>query len=325
MEFPKAIAASGALADELQAKLSQPAEPPIEPAATPPDTPPAAEVQPAPTPTPATPIAPSADEDTWAQRFRTIQGKYNAEVPRLTGELKEVKDRLATATAEIERLLRGQQAADPAKTQRISEKDVEAFGVDLIDVIGRKAHEVAESMVTEKMRNLEAENQKLNDRLKGVTDRQGTSDRIAYFNELGRLVPDYEALNVDQGFMNWLAEIDPLSGFARQEYLNKAFIEFNAAHTATLFNAYKATKAPPAPAPAAPTPPARQQLQRQVAPDTSRVAANTPPSTSAKIWKTSEIDDYYRDVRKGKFFGKDAEMARIGAEIDQAVAEGRVR
>jgi hypothetical protein len=314
------------LAEQLQAQyLADPVQPPDEPVVAPPETPPAEQVTPAPAPAPATPSSPSGYEETWEQRFRTIQGKYNAEVPRLTAELKDVKDRLTTATTEIARLLKGQPAAAPASEQKlVTDKDVEAFGVDLIDVIGRKAQEVAESMVTAKMRNLEDENRKLTDQLNGVTERQGANDRRAYFTELGRLVPDFEALNVDQGFMNWLAEVDPLSGVARQEYLNKAWLEFNAAHTAHLFNAYKQQKAPAAPAPA-PAPQAKQQLQRQVAPDTSKVSASNPTGTAAKVWTTAELNDFYRDVRKGKFANKDGERARIEAEIDQAVAEGRIR
>jgi hypothetical protein len=264
------------------------------------------------------------DEPTWEQRFKTVQGKYDAEVPRYAAELRDLKSRLAIALSEIDRLKVAKAEPPKAAPQKlVTEKDVEAFGSDLIDVIDRKAREVAETMVSTRVGQLEAENAQLKEQLGGVTERQVSQDRRAYFSELGHLVPDYEALNVDPGFMGWLAEVDPLSGFAKQEYLTKAWNEYDAKRTAALFNAYKQLTAPPPP----PTQPsqAKQQLQRQVAPGTSKVSSSAPQSAAGKVWATSEIDGFYRDVRRGMYYGKDDERARIEAEIDQAVIDGRIR
>jgi hypothetical protein len=256
-----------------------------------------------------------------------LQGKYNAEVPRLSAEVKVLQAKLDTATAEVERLRATKAEAPKPKTPLVTDKDVEAFGSDLIDVIDRKAREVAETMVGSTVSKFEDENRKLKDQLTGVTERQVSNDRKAYFTELAHQVPDFEALNVDQGFMDWLAAVDPLSGFPRQEYLNKAWTEFDANRTAALFNAYKQLKAP-APAvlaaPATPQDQARQQLQRQVTPGKSKLA-DIPPGAPSKIWTTQEIERFYADVRRGVYHGKDAELAQVESEIDQAVAQGRVR
>ena len=337
MNMPKRVQELADEAERLQAQYvsdfsQEPVQPPpADPGQDPVDAhqPVAPQVPPAPAPVSPTPSESPSDE-TWEQRYRTVQGKYSAEVPRLSAELKDLRDRFAVTASELERIKGKQAEAPKAKTPLVTDKDVEAFGSDLIDVIDRKAREVAESMVDTRMGELEGENRKLRDQLTGVTERQVVNDRQAYFTELARQVPDYEALNVDQGFMDWLADVDPLSGSPRQEYLNKAWTAFDAGRTAVLFNAYKqlkvsASNVPTAPAQQEPMSQTKQQLQRQVAPSRSRLSTDPSSSTPSKIWTAREIEGFYADVRKGRYYGKDTERAQVESEIDQAVAQGRVR
>lgn len=262
-------------------------------------------------PIPSTPDS----EETWEKRYKSLQGMFNAEVPRLQAQMKELQSQLSAERAKAE-------AADRVKAyqpeQLVTDKDVEAFGSDLIDVIDRKAREVASNMVGTKMIELEAENQTLREQLSGVSERQVSNDRRAFFGELERLVPDYEAVNVDPGFLGWLAEIDSLSGLSRQEYLNNAYGTFDVQRTAALFNTYKQLMAP-APSRTA------NKLERQVAPGTSKVSSSTPANGSDRIISTREVEGFYRDVQRGVYRGNEAEQARIEAEIDLAVAEGRIR
>jgi hypothetical protein len=200
----------------------------------------------------------------------------------------------------------------------VTDSDVEAFGSDLIDVIERKAREVASGMVGTEMAELRARNAELEQMLSGVTERQVSNDRRAFFAELERLVPDYEAVNVDPGFLDWLTEVDPLSGMARQEYLNAAYNGFDVQRTAALFNTYRQLTAP------APAKPARK-LERQVAPGTSKVSTAVTQNSSERVFTQNEIEGFYRDVQRGAYRGNEAEQARIEAEIDLAVMEGRIR
>jgi hypothetical protein len=139
--------------------------------------------------------------------------------------------------------------------------------------------------------------------------------------ELAKQVPDYEAVNVDPDFLSWLGEVDPLSGAPRQAYLNQAFESFDAARTATLFNTWKQA----AGRVEQPKQQAKQELQRQVAPGTSRSSAGQSANPGERVWTAAEIQQYYTDVAKGVYRGKADEAARIESEIDAAVAMGRVR
>jgi hypothetical protein len=197
----------------------------------------------------------------------------------------------------------------------VTDKDVEDFGGDLVDLIGRKAADV----VNAEMSRLRAENAQLREEVGSVSEQQGEARRDVYFSNLERLVPDYRELNVDPDFLEWLAEVDTMSGQPRQNFLNNAFESYDVDRTAVLFDAFKELTAAAAKPKVVP-----KELQRQVAPGTSKASSVATTNANERIWKMSEIDRFYRDVARGTYKGNDAEQARIEAEIDQAVLEGRL-
>ena len=79
-------------------------------------------------------------KDTWEQKYKTLQGMYNAEVPRLKAENRELTSRVS----QMEQLLgtlNNQPAAQPESTDPlITDKDVQEYG-DSIDVMRRAARE----------------------------------------------------------------------------------------------------------------------------------------------------------------------------------------
>lgn len=261
------------------------------------------------------------DEETWQKRYQSLQGMFHAEVPRLNAQVKELQQQLKDALAAVESR-RISSSAETALEKLVTDKDVEAYGGDLIDLVKRQASEIIQAEKAQMQRDLttlQAENAELRQQLGGVAEKQGANERRAYFAELAKEVPDYEALNTDSDFLAWLAEMDPMSGLTRQTYLNVAFEQFDVKRTATLFNTWKkeAGKAP------APKRDAARELQRQVAPGTSRGASAPSVSAGEKIWSMQEVERFYLDASKGKYSRDD--VVRIEAEIDAAVAAGRLR
>lgn len=317
--LPKQVQDQADQVAELEKSLAEPA-----PTTAPePDSKPAEDqLPPDPAPEPVKP-EPKAEE-TWQKRYQTLQGMFNAEVPRLNSQVKELTERLAQATAKLEAVAKA--PAEPAKpaSPLVTEKDVEAFGSDMIDLIKRQSAEVFQQEKREmqaELAKLQGENAELKSQLGGVTEKQVVTDRRSYYSELAKLVPDYEAVNVDPDFLNWLAETDHLSGMTRQTFLNAAFESFDTARTATLFNAWKEA----AGRTQQPKQAVKQELSRQVAPGTSKSSAGQAPVAAERVWTAAEIQQYYTDVAKGAYRGKADEAARIESEIDAAVAAGRVR
>lgn len=323
MSLPKQVQAQAEEAERLEQALAAataPAPTPItetppeaaEPEGASPEAEPVVETE------VPTPEAPKPDEEAWQQRYKVLKGKYDAEIPRMQSEVAELRSQLNAALASIDTLKTPPVPEQPQHL--VTDKDVEAFGSDLIDVIDRKAREVARAEFAPKVAQLEAENAKLKGELTGVSERQTDSARSVYFANLARVVPDWEALNVDQQFLDWLAEVDPLSGLAKQEYLNRAYAAMDVERTATLFNTFKQSTAPAVQPVTRPS----KQLQSQVAPSTSKASAPASVEPGTRIWHLNEIEQFYTSVRRGEYKGNDGERARIEAEIDLAVAAGRI-
>ena len=318
MALPRAVQQQIDDADALVAQLNgtQPVNPDTgEPIVT--DPQPAPEPQPQPISQEPEP-KPAVPEETWEQRYHSLKGKFDAEVPRLYAQTRELNDQIKQLIAEnaIAKAQTSQPSPAPAKTL-ITEQDKEAFGSDLIDLIERATEQKLAGN-----RDLEAQLRAEIDELKGklgnVTERQVVSDKDRYESALTNAVPDWEVLNVDQGFLNWLAEVDPVYGMPRQYALTNAYEALDATRTASIFNQYKKSLAP------AQNQQARPNLQSQVAPTRSRTSpAPTNPNVDKRVYTQQDIDAFYTEWRRG--FIDEAEAVQIEKDIHAATTEGRIR
>lgn len=257
-------------------------------------------------------------EETWERKYLTLKGMYDAEVPRLHSQMREMNQQVQSLIAEAATAKAQQPRPEPvtAKTL-ITEQDKEAFGSDLLDLIDRATEQkLAGNRDLETQ--LRAEINELKGKLGNVTERQVVSDKDRYEAALSSQVPDWEAMNIDQGFLTWLAEVDPVYGMPRQYALTNAYESLDANRTATIFKQYKATIAPTQ----------RQQpnreLQRQVAP--TRSHTSSAPATSAadkRIYSAQDIDTFYSDWRRGMV--DENEAVQIERDIHAAINEGRIR
>jgi regulator of replication initiation timing len=317
MSLPRAVQQQVEEADALVAQLNgtQPVNPDTgEPIVT--------EPQPAPEPQPQ-PISqepepkPAVPDETWEQRYHSLKGKFDAEVPRLYAQVREMNDQIKQLVAD-NAVLKAQPATPttpaPAKTL-ITEQDKEAFGTDLIDLIDRATEQkLAGSRELEAQ--LRAEINELKGKLGNVSERQVVSDKDRYETALTAAVPDWQALNVDQGFLNWLAEVDPVYGMPRQYALTNAYEALDATRTANIFNQYKKSIAP--------APQNRANLQSQVAPTRSRTSpAPTNPNVDKRVYTQQDIDAFYSEWRRGLI--DEAQAVQIENDIHAATTEGRIR
>ena len=319
MSLPRAVQQQVEEADALVAQMNgaQPVDPetgePIVVAPQPDPEPQPQNVSPEPE------TKPAVSEETWEQKYHTLKGKFDAEVPRLYAQVRELNTQVTQLTSDLA-VAKAQPAPTvPASTPSlITEQDKEAFGSDLIDLIERATEaKMAGSRSLEAQ--LTAEIAELKGKLGNVTERQVVSDKDRYESALTNAVPDWQALNVDQGFLNWLAEVDPVYGMPRQYALTNAYEALDATRTATIFNQYKKSVAP-----AVQQSNNRADLQRQVAPTRSRTSpAPTNPNLDKRVYSQQDIDSFYSEWRRG--FIDEAEAVQIEKDIHAATVEGRIR
>jgi hypothetical protein len=255
-------------------------------------------------------------EEKWAHKYHTLKGMYDAEVPRLHSQVREMQAQLTQLTADLA-VAKETKAAETQKIESlITEQDKEAFGPDLIDLIER-ATESKVGTLREREAQLINEIKELKGKLGDVSERQVVSDKDRFLAGLGQQVPDWEALNVNQGFLEWLQEVDPVYGLPRHAALNNAYENLDVTRVANIFKAYKALL------PQANQPKVNQELQRQVAPTRTRSAAAPTDSVNQKIFTQQEIATFYDEWRRGHY--DEEEAARMEKDIHTAITEGRIR
>lgn len=315
MALPQAIQAQVDQADAMLKAMNAPAAPET------PETPETAQPEAVePQPQAVTPPAPEPQQkpDIWEQRYKSLQGRYNNEVPNLQRQVQELEGRLSEAVSKLEQAAAAKPEVKESKPVA-DPQDVEAFGADLVDMVQR----VAERMFGTAARNIQEQAVKFEQRLARVEDAlQGTTQTVAmtaeqtFFDRLAKQVPEWEQVNVDESFLDWLREIDPVYGLPRQAALADAQRKLDADRAAAVFKAFLATTAPAAPKPNA--------VEKQVSPKAS--ASSAPPAPNAKpILSAKEVNDFYNDVARGRYKGREAEAKRIEQTINAAMAEGRIR
>jgi hypothetical protein len=261
---------------------------------------------------------PSAGDREYEQKYKTLQGMYNSEVVAVKRENADLKSRLAR----LEELLATPTQNDTFTAQQfITPQDVEDYG-DTIEVIRRAAREENQALAAE-LAAVKAELRKVSTvvpTVERVTRAQAESQEQIFWDRLTAAVPDWQSINNDPQFHDWLLEVDPISGLNKQVFLEEAQKRFDVNRIATFFNAWKdQTNAPKA---QYQRDSRQSQLERQITPGRSR--GNTRQPSSPRVYSRQDIATFYSDVRKGVYRGRDDERARIEADIFAAQAEGRV-
>lgn len=263
-------------------------------------------------------------EKTLEQKYKTLQGMYNAEVPRLHAEKRELTNRVQ----QLEQLI-ATMNAKPAQQQApaqklITEQDMEDYG-DSIEVMRRVFREEMSSKDSEigELRQLVRQMQgTVVPQVHQLSRSHAVSNEQRFWADLQTAVPDWQDVNGSAEFQSWLLEVDPLTGIPRQTYLDDAQRNLDVRRVANFFSAWKGMTGVPDARTHREAQPA-SELERQVAPGKGR-SGGSRPQGEAKTYSTDDIRKFFTDVQKGKYRGKEAERDRIERDIFAAQREGRI-
>lgn len=275
------------------------------------------------------------------QKYETLQGLHNKDQQKLT--------QTETRVEMLERILHAQAAARaaeppapapaaPAPRQPkplVTPAEIEEFGADLTDFARRVAREEFMPAVEDLLDQV----QQLQTKLANLNQTVGATAQVAastaedrFRAEMDKLVqgadgtPDWEKVNYDQNFIDWLQNVGQDSDEPRKAVLERAYQRKDAQKCAGFFNAYKREQGLPVGREAPSTPPAPPPDPAASLVSPSPVAPAAPGSNRGqkKTYKLSDIEKVYADYTKGKFKGKEAEFHALTAEFDKATLEGRV-
>lgn len=266
---------------------------------------------------------PATTNETAEQRYRTLQGMYNADTSRLRAEKQELTSRVE----QLEKLLSSLSSApaQPAQVQskHVTDKDIEEYG-DSIDVMRRVTKEET-AYYQQKIAALEGTIRDLHasvvPRVEQVAQRQAVSAEQGFWSDLTAAVPNWRDINQNADFHSWLLEVDPLTGMNRQSHLENAQRSLDVRRVAAFFTTWQGNSGHRIAQ--EPRDAAKSQLEKQVSPGRGRTAA-APVDNQTKTYSTKDISKFFDDVRKGAYKGRETERDRIERDIFAAQRENRI-
>jgi hypothetical protein len=300
------------------------------PAGAPQDTPPPVD------PVAATPVAPIVDQnkkpEDWEHKYNTLRGMFNKEVPRLNATITELKLKVDN----LEGLLASRSAQPaplPQGRQLLNPDEINDYGEDMISVVKRAAREEIEPELS----RLQQENNDLREQILRVQQTLGTVNaesvktaRERVFDSLSNAVPEWQTINVDPAFIEWLQQEDAFSGNTYQSMLDVAFERLDGPRVVAFFEKFvresslaRHTIDPRGDAAATPT----IRMDTLVAPGKPQRSQSTQlmSENEGEIWTHAEIAAFYKDCARGMYKNNPEEKARIERRIHRAANEGRLK
>jgi len=254
-------------------------------------------------------------KEDYETKFKVLQGKYNAEVPRLAREIRGFKKEVQTLKAQLEEKLNTAPTTTETdlKETVLDKKDFEEYDEEIqkmVDMVNNLSSTV---------QTLNDENILLKQSMSSVEDTTNQTLENDFLGDLDLAVPDWRTINTEPNFISWLQEMDGVSGDTRQNHLDLAADSLNATKAINIFKAFNDSRS----ANEVTTQVQQQQqqnIERQTQPDNVTIAA--PTTEQKRSYTRADIRTFYKDVALGRY--SPADKAQIEADIFAAPAEGRV-
>jgi hypothetical protein len=238
------------------------------------------------------------------QQFRTLQGKYTAEVPVLHQKLREQQQYIDQLQEQLNTSVLSKTPVDVGSLRDvIGEDDFNLLDDDVKRVIYKIANAVSENAVKKVVVP------KINE----IKDRVHITETEQFYKGLSEKAPEWERSNTDPKFLSWLDEKDPFTGVKRLDILKNAYNNLDIERVSSFFNHFKTGK------------PKAETKPNVVLPAKSRTVAVQTKEVARPTITRAQIQRFYADAALGKFEGKEERKSRIQKEIFDAQREGRVR
>lgn len=242
------------------------------------------------------------------QRHDVLHGKYNAEVPVLHRQVRDLSDDVITLTTKLSARAAPPKPTEPNTPPEGERSDEDVLGPEAVAAIKRMT-EAAVAPVVESV-------------AKNANEKFQVS--------VETFVPDWYQLEAHEAFDAWLSEAHPDTGYPRGVNLKNAINRHDVQVTAHIYNQFKRSVGlpvfgdTPAAAPASIVKP----LSERIAPSGAQ-AASTPAIAQATVYTLAEVTAFYRDYAQRKAQGVHGkEKLALEAkerDITLAASQGRIR
>lgn len=332
------IALAQQIGQAMQAEQNPPAPAP-EPGQASAPTPAPAPAAPVPAPAPAPVTDTATDKDGtsgdavfWRNNYLAMKGRLDSHQDSSRQAVADLTARVTELTSEIAKLKTTPPAPVAAPPSApFMEEARGRFGDGVVDLVqtGAKA-----AVLPEVQAMLDAHLKPLKDQLaqqgqvaQHAAAQVAATEEDRFFAALDATRPDWERVNAQQGWIQFMGERDPFSGVERQLLVNDAIAKRDVRRLVAIIDAYAGPyQSPTAPgtntpaAPAAPNAPDLSPAPRTVG---STVVQTTRDDTAPLVTR-QEIAVFYQDVAAGRYRNRPTEKQAFESKIAEATRTGRI-
>lgn len=256
--------------------------------------------------------------ESFKQKYATLRGKYDAEVPRLHQQVKELTDQMNAIREEAEAAKKAEAEKPKEKVSYVTDADREEYGDDLIDFQRRVAKEASQ----EYEERFEQQAKVIEELRQQISSTGNQVGEVGFTQKLNNLVPGFDQLDNDERWVAWLNEYDPMTRGPRRDQAQAAFNAGDAEAVAHYVGLFRESVEPVANGKSD----RDTELEKQVTPSRSAsTVTNKSSSKNSKVYSEKELNNAWTKIRTLNTQGKYDDAEKLEAELTAAYMEGRVR
>lgn len=276
-----------------------------------------------------TPANEDENSQTYAQRWKSLQGVYNSTKQQLHESAQRIAN-LEQLVMSMQTATPRQQVQEPQTATYVTDSDKTEYGAEMVDFARRVAKEEMVP-VLRAIRELQGQLQSLQQLAPTVqrvaVSQQATAEEV-FFDKLSATVPDWAVINDDPRFHQWLLTPDAMTGLQRQTYLADAQRNLDLARVVSIFQTWKREAGVPNTPPAQDAAPVKSSaasaLEKQVAPGRASAGSAPPAQKQEKTYTRADISKFYADKLQGMYKTRQAEADALERDIFKAQRQGRI-
>jgi hypothetical protein len=284
------------------------------------------------------------DVATLQQRLSALEGKYNTEISRLTTALKSSENIIQSQEALIKNLQAGNggqdaqaAAADTGKAfDSLNPDEYSSYGSEMekmaatINEMGQTIHALRQHIASNKGSGTQGGDDRIAKVEQTVQNLTGTvqlTAKQAYYQALDSAIidaqgkPNWEQINHDPRFAQWLAGIEPMTGIPRKAILLKANQEMNAERVISIFSEFKRSLQGGTPQPGQEI----SDLAAQALPGTAAASGDEvdPNATKQGLVTTEQFNKAKNDFIQGRI--TEADFDKVSNGYQNSIAQGWIQ
>ena len=249
---------------------------------------------------------PPKKDDAFEARYLVLQGKYDAEVPVLYKQISELKIELADLQSQlVAKKPSPDISGNIPKSLEYLRKEMPEFE----EAVNYLAEQRAKQIMSEQMGTV-------NTRVDNLANSVVANTSASFYSYLDKEIKNWQQINNHPAFAAWLQETDKFIGLPRMALLQDAYQKFDGPRAAAFFAAF-ITEAKVKTKGVSPA-------DKFAAPDSGGGGAENTPAPGAVVVNRSDIQQFYAAVARGDYKQNPEGMKKREAEINAAIAAGKV-